>query len=246
MQLTDIWAECGRLLNDPDNTRWTQAVITARVNQAVTIIQNYANSVKVVETLTPTANTQTVNLNSRTMDITRVVIVRSDGTRVPITGTTKYDLDFDYPNWENLDAGAPQTWFYDATNQQINLIPTPDSNNAITNGLEVTEVRTPADVSSSSDIPFDSNNQMVPYHMAIVHWVVAQCWLDDGTPEALSKSKFHRSSSLDKPGEYEVHLKRLLANFDVPEDAPTRIKFQPQGGRIGGWGPTKSNPLGGW
>ena len=246
MTLTEIYEEVGRLLNDVGNTRWITATLLFRANQAATIIQNYANSVKITETLTPTANTAQVTLNAKTMDILRVTFVRSNGDRISKQGTSRFDLDFDFPNWENLDAGEPQTWWYDASNQQINLVPTPDSNNAITNGLEVLEVRTPAAMTTGTDVPFDSNNQMVPYHMAVVHWIVAQCWLDDGTPEALSKAQYHRSGSLDKPGQYEVHIKRLLDNFDVPEDAPTRIKWSPQGGRIGGWGPTKSNPLGGW
>lgn len=246
MILSEIWAEAGRLLNDPANTRWTTDVLTFRVNQAAMIVNGYANAVKTTETLTPTANTQQVNLNANTMDIIRVTFVRSDGDRISRQGISRFDLDFDYPNWENLNAGEPQTWFYDASNQQINLVPKPDSSNAITNGLEVIEIRKPANISVAADIPFDSNNQMVPYHLAIVHWVVAQCYSDDSTPEALAKANFHRSGSLDRPGQYEQHIKRLLDKFDVPEDAPTRIKWRPSGGRLGGWGPTKANPLGGW
>lgn len=246
MNLTELQAECGRLLNDPNNQRWIPDVLTARINMAQTIVQNYVNAVKIKEQLTATANTAELALNANTMDILEVVMTRSNGDKFPIQGTTRVDLDFDYPGWRNLDSGEPKTWYYDASNQQIVLVPKPDSNNVITNGIEVLEVRNPAAISSGSDTPFDSNNQMVPYHLAVVHWVVAQCWSDDGTPEALAKAKYHRSDTLARPGVYETHIMRLLARFDIPEDAPTRVKWQPQGGRIGGWGPTKSNPLGGW
>jgi len=81
--------------------------------------------------------------------------------------------------------------------------------------------------------------------MAIVHWVVAQCWMDDGTPEALGKSKFHRSGSIIKPGAYEDEIMRINDEFDNPK-LPRQIKYQKQGGRLGSWAPSKTNPLGSW
>lgn len=245
MNLSQLQAEIGRLLNDPQNQRWSQSVITTRVNEAQTEVMGYTDALKTDETLTPTVDTRAVALNANVMDIIRVVITRQNGDQFGLDGTTEYDLDFNYPNWRNLGSGDPRTWFYKAANQTLNLVPPPDSNSAFSNALLVTEVRKPADVSSSTDIPFDSNAQLVPYHMAIVHWVVAQCWLDDGTPESLAKSKFHRSGSLAKPGEFEEQIMRINAEFDNPE-VPQNIKWQKQGGRLGGWWPSKSNPLGSW
>lgn len=243
MDLSDLQAEIGRLLNDPNNSRWIPDVLTSRINEAQAIIQGYTNAVKTKETLTPVASTATVSLDSDTMDIVRVVITRSNGDKFPLEGKTREDLDFDYPNWQQWTDGEPQTYFYDATNNQINLVPAPDAANAITNGLEVWEVRKPTDLSASVDVPFDSTNTMIPYHMAIVHWVVAQCWLDDGTPEAIAKSRAHRSNSLNSPGDFETQIKRILEKFDTPEDIPTGIKYQLQGGRVGSFGPSKSYPL---
>lgn len=246
MILSEIWAEVGRLLNDPNNQRWSQDVITFRSNQAATIIQGYTNAVKTKETLTPVASVATVTLDSDTMDIVRVVITRPGGEKVQLDGITREDLDFDSPNWQQLSPGAPYTYFYDATLNQINLIPEPDASNAITSGLEVWEVLKPAALSAAGDIPFDSTTTMIPYHMAIVHWVVAQCWLDDGTPEAIAKARVHRSGVLTGrgAGEFEQQLMRIIAKFDSPEDIPSRIKFRPQGGRLGAWLPSKAYPFG--
>lgn len=244
MILSEIWAECGRLLNDPNNQRWTTDVLTFRANLAQTEIQGYTDAVKTAENLTPTAGTGTISVNSNTMDIVRANKTTVDGSIKPLKAINREELDFRYPDWRQWQPGEPQFYFYDATNQQIALVPAPDANNAITNGIGLWESRKPADLSNSYDIPFDSNSQMIPYHPAICHWIVAQCWMDDGTPEALGKAKFHKSGSMLHPGEYEKQLGRIMAEFDVAEDVQTQILWQPEGGRAGGWGfPSKSMPL---
>lgn len=244
MNLSQIQAESGRLLNDPVFSRWTTDILLTRINFAQTEIQGFTNAVKTSESLTPVAGTATISLNANTIDIIRVNKTLTDGSIRPLEGINREELDFRYPDWRQWQPGEPLFYFYDATNQQINLIPTPNSVNAITNGITVWESRKPADLVDPTDIPFDSNNQMVPYHIAICHWVVAQCWMDDGTPESLAKAHFHKSGSMLKPGEYEKQLGRIAAEFDAPENVQTQILWTPQGGRAGGWGfPSKSNPL---
>lgn len=244
MILSAIWAEAGRLLNDPLNQRWTTDVLTARANIGQVKIQGYTNAVKTPETLTAVASIATVSLNANTMNIVRATKTLFNGSIKPFNGITREELDFRYPDWKQWQPGEPMFWFYDATNQQINLVPIPDATNAITNGLTVWESRKPADLVNSTDIPFDSNNQMLPYHICLVYWIVAECWADDGTPEALGKAKFFMSGSMLRPGKYEEEIGRILEEFDVPEVIPEQILWQPQGGRTGSWGfPNKSNPL---
>jgi hypothetical protein len=248
MDLGEMQEEAGRLLGDPAHDRWPLNVLTSRLNEGQTITQGYTNATKTLETLTPVAGTPTVSLDAATMDILGVNVTRSDGNKYPLNGKSREALDFDYPNWQNLDDGQPIFWWYDATNQQVNLVPAPDSENAITNGLEVYEVRKPVDLVNASDIPFDSNNQMVPYSLAPVYWCVAQCWMDDGTPEALAKSRFYKSGVLDKngAGQFEQQIMRILAKFDRPESVPENIRWRPQGGRAGAANiPNKGNPLAG-
>lgn len=245
MDLSQIWAECGRLLNDPNNERWIQSVLTFRANQAQTIIQGYTKSVKTKELVTPTANVSQVTVDTDAMDILRVTLTKSDGNIKIIEGISREELDYRYPNWPNLDPGEPNVYWFDATNSQINLIPAPSSQYALTDALSVWEIQRPTDLSSSSDVPFSSNTQMVPYHLAIVHWVVAQCWIDEGTSEALGKSRFHRSGLLERPGEFEKQIMRITNEFDNPTDVPARILWRPQGGRLGRTNRfNKSDPLG--
>lgn len=244
MNLGQIWAETGRLLSDPNNDRWSQSVLTSRVNIIQTEMQGITNAVKTPETLTPTADTRTISVDADTMNIIRASKTLSSGEIRPFDGIAREKLDFLYPDWQQWNEGEPLFWFYDATNQQINLVPIPNSTNAITNGITVWESRKPADLSASTDVPFDSNNQLIPYHIGICHGVTALCYMDNGTPESLAKARFHRSGSMKDPGEYEKILGRLMAEFDTPEAVPNNILFRPQGGRVGSWWvPSKSNPI---
>lgn len=246
MQVSDLYSEVGRLLGDPNNERWSQAVLLSRINLAQTKVLAYTNSVKTKETLTPVAATETVSVDSDVMDIIRVHIQRTDGSWFKLKPYFLEQLDFDYPNWQQIGDGEPAAYWWDGTNQQINLVPAPDSANAITDGLRVWEIQNPAALVNSTDVPFASNAAMIPYHMAIAYWVAAQCKLDDQTPEALAISRAFRSGLMDRPGEFEKEIKIINAKFDSPEDMPARILWKPQGGRLtkGGSVRTKSYPLG--
>ena len=163
MNLSQIQAECGRLLGDPQNDRWSAATLLTRINLIQTEVQGYTSAVKTDESLTPVAGTATISVNADTMNIIRATKTLSDGVTVkPFPGINREELDFLYPDWKQWQQGEPLYWFYDATDQQINLVPTPDSANAISSGITVWESRKPADLSASTDTPFDSNNQMIP------------------------------------------------------------------------------------
>lgn len=244
MILSEIWAECGRLLNDPNNQRWTTDVLTIRANLAQTEIQGFTNAVKTPETVTPTQGIYAITINANTMNIIRATKTLTNGSLKPFDGKTIEELDFLYPDWRQWQPGEPLFYYYDATQQTINIIPATDSANTISNGITIWESRKPAALSNSYDIPFDSIAQMIPYHPAICHWVTAQCWMDDGTPESLGKAKFHKSGSMLHPGEYEKQLGRIMAEFDSPDNIQSNILWKPEGGRAGGWGfPSKSMPL---
>lgn len=238
-------AEIGRLLNDVSHDTWSTDVLHTREDLAQTEINGFTNAVKTKETLTPTASTAEVTVSALTIDITRVRLLLPNGDYKPLEGITRDELDYNYPNWENFSEGEPARWMFDASNRNIILVPKPDAAHAITSGLDVWEVRQPASLSSSSSVPFDNTSLMVPYHMAIVHWVCAQCKMDRDDQESLTKAKFHKSGLLDRPGEYEKYILQIIGQFDKPEDIPIRIQYRPQGGRVGGLSTrSKSSPLG--
>lgn len=243
MNLGQLYTEIGRLLNDPSNQRWSTTVLLDRINQAQRTIQAYTKAVVTKENLTPTANSAILVLDAGVMDIQRASILRSDGSLYPLEGITRYELDYRYPNWENWDAGEPVRYYYEASFNQLYLVPKPDAANALLEGVSVWEIQMPADLANTTDIPFDSNAQMIPYHTAIVHWVVAVCFMDDGTQEALAKSSFHKSGMIERPGEFEKQIKLITARFDSLSDVPANVLWKPQGGRIGRNSISKSYPF---
>lgn len=237
--------QCGRFLGDPSHSRWTTDVLHTRYELSQQKIQALTGAVKTTETLTPTANTAEVQVNADTLDIVRVTLTESDGTINVIEGRTREDLDFYEPTWPNLDSGKPVTFYFDASNQNLILVPPPSSTYAITNALKVWEVRIPTALTTDSSVPFNANNLMRAYHMAIVHDTVATCFIDNGDPESLGKSKFHRTNDMDNPGEFEKYLRMINAKFDNPSDIPARVMWYPQGGRR--WNLkafSKADPLG--
>ncbi len=245
MQVSEFYSVIGGKLGDPNNDRFSQAKILAALNRSQTKILVLTNSVKTKETLTATAAQATVQLDTDVIDILRIDIQRTNGEWVKLRGFHRDQLDFEDPNWQQRDDGEPVCYWWDGTNQQLNLVPAPDANNAIASGLRVWEIQKPADMSVVSDQPFGSNAAMIPYHDALVHDVTADLIQDDKTPEAFATSRFHRSNDWQRPGEFEAAIKRINSKFDTPEDIPVRILWRPEGGRASKAGViTKSNPLG--
>jgi len=237
--------EIGRLLGDKRHTRWPTGVLRSRIEMAQKEVQVLTGALKTVDTLTPTAETFEVEVDSKVIDISRVTLTDSDSEVHILKGRSRLDLDYYLPNWKNKDSGLPEVYSWDASEQDLLLIPKPSSDYAITDALKVWEVRTPAELTGNFSEPFDGNVLMRPFHMSIVHWVVAQCFMDDGDSVALGKSKFHKSGNMDNPGEYEKQIKKINSKFGAPTSIPQRIKWTPQGGLLRGTqSPTKSYPWG--
>lgn len=244
MQRSEIDSEIGRLLNDPSHDKWSTDTLHSREEFAQQEVQVLTGAVKTTETLTPTADTNEVSLDSGCLDITGATWTETDGNEYPLEFKSLDDLDFYRPNWRNENGRRPDTISYDPSTNQAILVPAPTSDDISSGCLKVVEVQVPDAMTGDSSVPFDSNTRMGAYSLSIVHWVVAQCWMDDATPEALTKAKFHKSNDMDRPGEYEKVIKKINARFKNPSAIPERIKWRPQGGLRGGtrW-PTHANPL---
>lgn len=245
MNLVQIEDEIGRLLGDPNHERWILSTLLTRINQAQIEVQSYTNAIKQLVSYTPVAGQNYITLSSDILTVISATKTFSDGSTRPLPLITIQELDYLYPDFRQWTSGEPLYAYLDGTYQKLYLVPTPDATFAATsNAIKTYESQMPTDLVNSADIPFDAFTPMIPYHMSIVHWVVAKCFQDDGTPEALAKSRFHKSGQILHPGEYEKELGRILAEFDIAEQVPSRIMFKPAGGRVGSWWiPSKSNPL---
>lgn len=244
MMRSDLEAEISRLLNDPNNTRWSLSTIDTRLEHAQKDVQSETGAVKTIETLTPTANVAAITLSTSLLDVLFVTLTDSSSNVFPLTGTYLERLYLQRPLWKNETAGQPDSYYVDFTNNQLNLVPTPSAAWAIANAITVTEVQIPAALSLSTSVPFGGNSLMIPYHLALVYWVVYECLLDNNDAESLQKAQYFRTGNYDHPGEYEKILKKIIDRFDKPTDERGHIIWKPTGGRLGGWPVSKSTPLG--
>lgn len=232
MNLQDLWRNCGALLNDRNNERWSQETLTERLNLAQTEVATATKVLEEKSNLTFIANQARYSVDTNDINIVRVVVERLNGGLVTLQGTTREELDFDNPGWQNWGAGDPRTWYYEDASQEIVFVPAPDANAAsVVNPVELTTIQKIADMTVAADIPFAGLAFMIPFHMALVHWAVAYCWMDDATPEALAKSKFHKSDDKDKPGQYDIELARVMGVVGAPIGSNVRIMWKPQGNR---------------
>jgi len=242
MNLSDLQSECSRLLSDTGNGRWPLTTLTTRINLAQEIIQGQTNAIKTVGTFSLVANTATIVITTAATDLLEVNIQNSGGEILPLKGKTLTELDFSTPSWRQFNPSTPVWFMWDGTTSTITLVPTPDY--SLVGGLITLLSVRPDDLVNPTDVPFNANPSFLSFHLSIVHWVVAQCFMDDGTPEALAKAKFHKSGNMLNPGEYEKQIGRIMAEFDVPEAVPNRVLWRPQGGRLGyAYWPAKSNPF---
>jgi len=245
MDRQSLETEIGYLLGDPRHTRWSVTKLRERIEFAQQQVQALTGAIRQTNTYTPVADTKEVTLGTDIIDIIRATLTDSDGEILPLEGKARQDWDFYYPDWENEDAGQPREFSFDPSNYQIILRPKPSSDYAVASGLKVWEVNIPTALTGSTSTPFEGNTAMQVYTMSVVHWVVAQCFQDDGTPKALTKARFHRSNDIDRPGEFEKWIKMINSKFNAPSIIPSRVKWNPQGGRRGGSRyPNKSYPLG--
>ena len=247
MNRLQLETETSKLLADPANTRWSTGNIDLRLDEAQIAVQIDAAAVEYVETLTPTANVNTVPINNLTLDILRATWTDTSGNVIPLEGKTRREVDFERSNWQNETSNnAPDTWFPDFSKAQLWLVPAPSAAVISANCLTLYEIRQPTALTGAAGtaIPFDSNLLMVPFHMALCLWAAAQCLLDNGDQESIQKSLAYRSGNLDRPGQYEIWLKKIISKFNKPKGAPAKILWRPQGGRLGGWPVSKSTPLG--
>lgn len=244
MDRSDLETEIGRLLADTSHRRWSTTKLRDRIEHAQQQVQALTNAVKTKSTYTVTADTKEVTIGTSVIDVIRVTLTESDGDVNILAGRSRNDWDFYVPNWENEDAGKPKEYAFDASNSQLILRPKPSSDYVVTDGLTVREIVIPTALSGDSSEPFEANAAMQAYSMSIVHWVVAQCFMDDGSPESLAKARFHRTNNMDNPGEFEKWIKLINAKFDSPTSIPARLMWYPQGARRGGKrAPSKSYPL---
>jgi hypothetical protein len=110
----------------------------------------------------------------------------------------------DLSSWESVPTGLP-TEYYER-GDYFGLKPTPALTYSTTYAIQIDYYKKPVELSSSTDIPFDGNRLLVPYHKLLVMGVVIMCLKEDGDSAAALQT------------EYYLLKKQMYSDIRVRED----------------------------
>jgi hypothetical protein len=119
---SELWAEEGRLLNDPNNERWTTSGAASAqqpgANRRSGLHQRRQDN------RNPDPDRRGPRSDGRLGHLGHHA--RSDhvavGQKKIIEGINREELDYRYPNWENWTSGEPSLYWFDGSNAKINLV----------------------------------------------------------------------------------------------------------------------------
>jgi len=130
-------------------------------------------------------------VSSETAKIDKVVYMISTTTDSykKLTFATIQSLDNEKGStWEQLADGLP-THYYVRGNV-IGLVPPPSSTYAIANALKIYYYKSPSDMVSDTDIPWDGLYFLTDYHRLIVLGVTIKCKKEKGSDITADKNEY--------------------------------------------------------
>lgn len=183
MILSDIETMVGDLCNDPDHTRYTTSQIDTVLNNVIDEWNLEAGILKDTVTLTVTAGQSTYAISGLAGTPVRFDRVTHKGIELSRRDKAWFDL-YASDDWSD-DIGTPTQYYINVSDpdlQNIYLYPIPQDADAGAY-LIVEYVRRPTPLSSSSDIPFNSNALLYSYHHGLAYRTAGYLLLRDPSNE---------------------------------------------------------------
>lgn len=178
LTLSDVRDQIRILIKDNDSSRrrYTDAQLLEFINEAQRDISNSSWIVQKSTSITLLTGTTYYSLPSDTVEIARVT---RDYKILDETTFDKEDSDASGSTWE-LESGVPMEYFQDSTQpDKIGIRPW-SSGTSSTGTVRVHYIAQPIDLSSDSDVPFNSHNRYLPYHDTIIYYVVTRIFMLEG------------------------------------------------------------------
>lgn len=205
----------GQKVFDPQNERWSSAVVQARLEEAQ---KRFVSDTRcLIDVATPTTlvvNQAEYDLPSDVLDVLRVA---HNGKA--LSRTSKFDLYFYTPDKWTDDKGSPAKYYVDTdpNNKKIGVYPLPQSaDTAYTMDIEYLKI--PPALSSDSSVPLDSHTLLTPYHYALVYWTARDLLGEDVTPENEIRRKNYKA-------EYDALVEDCINMFRrLGETTPWRMR----------------------
>ena len=110
-------------------------------------------------------------------DAIRIWRVTLNGVNLPELDLSQLDADTGNSHWDTTSA-TPTNYFFDRSSESVvGLYPYPSSSGAT---LKIFYYELPTDLSSDSDIPFDSDVRLYPYHDLLIYHVSYRILVQEG------------------------------------------------------------------
>ena len=165
------------LIQDSNSDTSRQAWTNARINAYIDIA--HLDMVKKTACLIGTTyytlytGTQTYNMPSDLLEVSRVSVWKSSNVYQALTRYTLEGLDSWLPTWQQNAAGIPERYY--TWGNVIGLVPAANSAYSGANRLRVDYLIRPSTFTSDSDLPFNGYYHLYPYHYIIAYKVAALC-----------------------------------------------------------------------
>lgn len=195
MNLSDLQTFAAELCTDREFQRYSAASHTQVLNHAQEEWNLEAAILKDTVTLTTVDGTRSYALSGLTGTPIRFDRVTHKGIELSRRDKAWFDL-YASDDWSD-DIGTPKQYYIDVSdpdNQNIFLYPIPQSADAGAN-LIVEYVKSPTALSGSTDIPFNSNTLMYPYHHGLAYRGAAFLLLRDPSQENMIKGSGYLKTS---------------------------------------------------
>jgi hypothetical protein len=183
MSLADLRDEIRLKINDTQTDtllrHWSDTQLNSRINIIQEQIANLTKCHKDRARITPVVSQVEYNLlDISTNCIKTYRVSYRQSTALPyktLTYVTEYGLDVDLPSWDTTPAGIPSRYY--ERGMFIGLIPA--SSSTVPNGISIEFYSKPNGLISDTDVPFNNDPTLFPFHEIIVWGVARMCKEDE-------------------------------------------------------------------
>jgi hypothetical protein len=197
MNLGTIKTEIRLRIKDTNSSRqrYTDAQLTNLINQTQRDVVNFTWIVQGSSSFPLVSGTTYYSLPSTFIQILRVTY---NGRKLPQATLTSLDSRFNFGSWQTT-SGTPDSYFQDPTqSSKIGFFPYPNSTSTGTVNVMFSIQAT--DLSSDSDVPFNSETRWVPYHDLLIYEPCYKIFLIEGEVAKVAEYKNY----------YEVRMKQII------------------------------------
>jgi hypothetical protein len=187
--------------SDTTKRRWSDAQLLDRINLIQQAMVRTTLCLQDQYKIETSSTTREYRLPADCLKVYRVsydvsTSTTAKGNYYKLPWTSVAGLDSSLSTWEDNAAGKPQE-YYERENY-IGINPIPNANYYGPDKLKIDYVVNPSSLTASSDIPFNDDYSLYPFHEGIIYGVVSLCLWSQGEMSefAIAEAKYKEIMAL--------------------------------------------------